>query len=68
MVYRRRTRHSTHVEEHTNVGLEDGAESVEEPSMRIDFLLVFLFEAKDDLDGYDAFFCAFDFEVGGDGD
>lgn len=68
MVYRRRTGHGTHIEEDANIGLEDGAESVEEPSMRVDLLLVFLFEAEDNLDRYDAFFCAFYFEVGVDGD
>ena len=68
VVYRHWTRHSTYIEQNTKVGLEDGAESVEEPSMRVDLLLVLLFKAKDDLDGYSAFFCAFDFEAGVDGD
>jgi len=68
MVYRRRARHGTHIEEDADVGLEDGAKGVEEPSMRVDFLLVLFFEAEYDLDGYDAFFCAFDFEAGVDGD
>ena len=68
MVYRRRARHGTHIKEDANVGLEDGAKGVEEPSMRVDFLLVLFFEAEYDLDGYNAFFCAFDFEAGVDGD
>ena len=68
MVYRRRARHGTHIEENTDVGLEDGAKGVEEPSMRVDFLLVLFLETEYDLDGYDAFFCAFDFKAGVDGD
>ena len=68
MVYRRRTGHSTDIEEDTDIRLENGAKCIEEPSMRVDFLLIFLFEAKDDLHGYGALFCAFDFEVGSDGD
>ena len=68
MVYRRRARHGTHIKEDADVGLEDGAKGVEEPSMRVDLLLVLFFETKDDLNRYDAFFCAFDFETGVDGD
>lgn len=65
MINTRRAWHRTHIQEDTNIRLEDGSESVEEPSMRVDFLLVLLFEAEDDLDGDYAFFCAFDFHGGG---
>lgn len=64
MIDRRRAGHGADVEEDADVGLEDGSEGVEEPAVGVDLLLVFLFEAEDDLDGDDAFFGAFDF-VGG---
>ena len=40
MVDRVGARHSADVEEDADVGLENGAEGVEEPSMRVDLLLV----------------------------
>jgi hypothetical protein len=55
MIYRRRTGFGSYIEEDTDVWLEDGSEGVEEPPVRVDFFLVFFFEAEDDLDGDDAF-------------
>ena len=60
MVNRARTRHRTDVKQDANVGLENGTKSVKEPSMGIDLLLVFLFEAKDYLHRHNAFLRAFD--------
>lgn len=68
MVNRRGPGHGADVEEDANVGLEDGAEGVEEPAVGVYLFLVFFFEAEDDLDGDDSFFCAFDFVGRGDGD
>ena len=68
MVYRRWPRHCSNIEEHTDVGLEDRSEGVEEPSMGVDFLLVLLFETEDDLDGDDAFLGSFDLHRGRHGD
>jgi len=60
--------HSANVEQDTDVGLEDGAEGVEEPPVRIDLFLIFFFEAEDDLDWDDAAFVAFQFKSGSYGD
>jgi hypothetical protein len=68
MVYRHRTGFGTDIEEDTDSRLENGAKGVEEPTMRVDFLLILFLEAEYDLDGYNALFCALDFEVGVDGD
>ena len=46
MIYTARPRHSPHIQQHTHVRLEDGSESVEEPSMGVYFLLVLFFEAE----------------------
>jgi hypothetical protein len=46
MIYTTRSRHRTHIQQHTHVRLEDGSESVEEPSMGVYFLLVLFFEAE----------------------
>lgn len=51
MIDRRRTRFRAYIEQDTDIGLEDGAEGIEEPTMGVDLLLVFFFETKDDLDG-----------------
>jgi len=53
--------HHTDVEQNTYVGLQYWTEGVEEPAMRIDFILVLLFEAEDDLNRADALLGAFDF-------
>ena len=68
MIDTRWTWHSTRIQENTNVGFENGTESVEEPSMGIDFFLVFFFETEDDLNRDDSLFRSFDFQVGIDGD
>jgi len=46
--------------------LEDWSQGVEEPPMGF-YLLVFLFQAEYDLDGYDTVFGGFDFKRGSDG-
>jgi hypothetical protein len=60
--------HGANVEQDTDVGLEDWAKGVEEPPMRVDFFLVFFFEAEDDLDRNNAAFVAFQFKSGSYGD
>jgi hypothetical protein len=67
MVNRRWSWNGTNIKEDTDIGLEDGSESVEEPAVRVDFPLIFLFETEDNLDGDDTFFGSFDFECGSDG-
>ena len=57
--------HRTDVEQNTYVGLQYWTEGVEELAMRVDFLLVFLFEAQEDLDRDDALLGAFDFHPRG---
>ena len=67
MVDRGRTRHRADIEEYADVGLEDGTKGVEEPAMRVDFLLVLFFEAEDDLDGDDASLRTLDLHGGSHG-
>ena len=50
MVYRRGAGHGTDVKEDAEIGLEDGSDSTEEPTVRVNLLLIFLVEAEDDLD------------------
>ena|ERR1700722_14226254 len=50
MIYGCGARHSPNIEENADVRLENGAKSVEEPSVRVDLLLILLFEAEYDLD------------------
>ena len=61
MVDRGGAGHHTDVEQNTYVGLQYLTEGVEEPAMRVDFLLLLLFEAEEDLDRDDAVLGAFDF-------
>jgi hypothetical protein len=68
MIDTRWTWHGTHIQENTDVWFEDGTKSVEEPSMGVDFLLIFFFETKDDLNRDDPLFGSFDFQAGIDGD
>ena len=51
MIDRCRARHSAHVEENADVGLQNGSKSVEEPTVGVYLLLTLFFEAEDDLDG-----------------
>jgi hypothetical protein len=60
MINRARTRHRTDVKQDANIGLENGAKSIKEPTVGIDLLLVLLFETKDDLYGHNTFLRAFD--------
>ena len=59
MINRAWTRHRTDVEQDANVGLENGAKGIKEPTVGIDLLLIFLFKTKDDLHGHNPFLCAF---------
>lgn len=68
MVYRSGTGHRANVEEYTNVGLEDGSESIEKPAMGVDFLLVLFFEAENELNRDYTLFCALNFHRGRDRD
>lgn len=61
MIDRSRTWHRADIEEDAYIGLQDRAEGIEEPAVRIDFLLVLLFKAENDLDRDDSLFCTFDF-------
>ena len=60
VVNRSRAGHSPHVQQYTNVWFQDRTESVEEPTVRVDLLLVLLLQAEDDLHGHEALLCAFD--------
>jgi len=42
--------HSPDINKNANVGLEDRSKGVEEPTMRVDLFLVFLFQTEQDLD------------------
>ena len=68
MVYRRRARHRSDIQEDTHVGLENGAKGIEEPPMGVDLLRVLLLEAEDDLYGDGAPLGAFNLHGGGYGD
>jgi hypothetical protein len=59
MINRAWTRHRTDVEQDANIGLENGAKGVKEPTVGVDLLLVFLFETKDDLHRHNTFLRAF---------
>ena len=63
MINRSRTRLRTHIEEDTHIRVQALCESVEEPSMRVDLLLIPFFQCKDDLDGHDAALCTFVLQV-----
>jgi len=52
---------TTDVQQNTYIGLQYWTEGIEELAMRVDFLLVFLFEAVEGLDRDDAIFGAFTF-------
>lgn len=56
MINRRRTRHGTHVEKYADVGLQDRTEGIEEPAMRVNFLLILLLEAEDELHRHNILF------------
>ena len=60
MINRARTRHRTDVEEDANDWLKNGPKCFEEPVVRIDLLLVFLLQGKDDLHGNNTLLRAFD--------
>jgi hypothetical protein len=60
MINRARTRHRTDVEEDANDRLKNGPKRIEEPAVRIDLLLVFLLQAKDDLHRNNTLLRAFD--------
>jgi hypothetical protein len=49
MINRGRAGLGTNVKKDADVGLENGTEGVEEPTMGVDLLLILLFKAKHDL-------------------
>ena len=59
MINRAWTRHCTNIEQDANIGLENGTKGVEEPTMGIDLLLIFLLETKDDLHRHNTLLRAF---------
>lgn len=61
VIYGRGTGHGTNIEEHTDIGLEDWAERIEEPSMGVDLLLVFLLETENYLDRNQSSILSFNF-------
>lgn len=62
MINRSRSRHSSDIDKDANVGLEDRTEGVEEPTMRVDLLLVLFLQTEDDLHRDMTAFGAFDTE------
>ena len=50
MVNRSGPGHSSDIDKNANVGLEDGTEGVEEPTMRVDLFLVLLLQTEQNLD------------------
>ena len=61
MVDGRGAGHRTDVQQNTYVGLQYWIDGVEELALRVDSLLVLLFEEEEDLDRDDALLSAFDF-------
>ena len=62
MIDTRWSGHSTDIEEDADVGLKDGAERVEKPSMTVDLLLILLLEAENQLNRNHAFVRGIDLE------
>jgi hypothetical protein len=60
MINRAEARHRTDVQKDANVRLKDRSKRVEEPAVRVELLLVFLLQAKDDLHRDNSFLRAFD--------
>ena len=67
MINRAGARHRTDVQKDANVRLKNRSKRVEEPAVRIDLLLVFLLQAKDDLHWGNTFRRAFDLARWGNG-
>jgi hypothetical protein len=63
VIDRSRARLRAHIEEDTHVWIQAFCESVEEPSMRIDLLLIPFFQCEDDLNGHDTAFCTLVLQV-----
>ena len=59
--------HSTNVKQHADIGLQNRAECVEEPSMRVDLLRVLLLQTEDDLERDQPALCTLELQVGVDG-
>lgn len=51
-----RSGHSPNIEQNADIRLQDLPKRIEKPPMRVDLLLVSLFEAEEDLYGHDALF------------
>jgi hypothetical protein len=59
MIHRAESRHRADVQKDANVRLKNRSKRVEEPAARIDLLLGFLRQAKDDQHGDNSFLRAF---------
>jgi hypothetical protein len=51
MIDRLMTRFSPRIDQHADLGFQHPPDRIEQPTMRVDLLLVVLFQYKDDLDG-----------------
>ena len=68
MINRAPSGHRTDVQKHANARLKTLSKRVEEPALRIDLLLVFFLQAKDDLHGDNSVLRAFNLVSWGDRD
>jgi hypothetical protein len=68
MVERLGSRFGSNVEQNANIGVQRPAESIEEPTMRVQLLLIALFQAEDHLAGHNALLGALELEIGIQGD
>ena len=51
MINRSGSGHGSDIDKNANVGLEDGTEGVEEPTMRVDLFLILFLQTEQNLDG-----------------
>jgi len=58
----------SNIQQNANIGLKHRPKGVEEPPMAVDFLLVLLLHAEDNLGGYDTLVRVFEMEVVVDGE
>ena len=68
MVDRARAGPGANVQKDANVWLKNRSKGIEEPSVRVDLLLILLLETEDNLHRYDSLLCAFDLIRLGDRD
>ena len=60
MIDRARAGPGADVQKDANVWLKNRSKGIEEPSVRVDLLLILLFKTEDNLHRYDSLLCAFD--------